>query len=164
MDAFTNSQFKYSPLVWMFHDRKINSKVKKIRERALRIVCKDSGNDLVNSVNSSATMHKRNLQLLMIEIFKTKDDLNPTFMKGIFAERYSCYSLRRANDLQLPNVMTTIYCTENIQYRSCLLWSSLPSFLKDCCTIQEFKRKIKQWTGNSCTCRLCRVFIKDLGF
>ena len=32
----------------------------------------------------------------------------------------------------------------NIQYRGCLLWSSLPIFLKDCSTIQEFKRKNKK--------------------
>ena len=164
MDAFIKSQFNYCPLVWMFHDRTINSKVNKIRERALRIVCKDGGNDFVNNVNSSATTHQRNLQLLMIEIFKTKNDLNPTFMKDIFAERDNYYSLRNINHLQLPKVRTTIYGTENIQYRGCLLWSSLPSFLKDCSTIQEFKRNIKQWNGDSCTCRLCRVFIKDLGF
>ena len=164
MDAFINSQFNYSPLVWMLHDRTNNPKVNKIRERALRIVYKGSGNDLVNNVNSSATTHKRNLQLLMIEIFKTKNDLNPTFMKGIFAERGSYYSLRRVNDPQLQKVSTTIYGTENIQYRGCLLWSSLPSFLKGCCTIQELKRKIKRWTGDSCTCRLCRVFIKNLWF
>ena len=68
------------------------SKVNKIHERALRIVCKDSGNDFVNNVNSSVTTHKRNLQLLMIEILKTKNDLNPTFMKDNFAE-LSIYSL-----------------------------------------------------------------------
>ena len=145
-------------------DRTINNKVNKIRERALRIVCKDSENDFVNNVNSSVTSHKRNLQLLMIEIFKTKNDLSPTFMKDIFAERDSYYSLRNASHLQLPKVRTPIYGTETIQYRGSLLWSSLPSFLKDCSTIEEFKRKIKQWNGDSCTCRLCRVFIKDLGF
>ena len=89
---------------------------------------------------------------------------NPTFMKDIFAERDNYYSLRNINHLQLPKVRTTIYGTENIQYRGCFLWSSLPSCLRDCSTIQEFKRKIKQWNGDSCTCRLCRVFIKDLGF
>ena len=81
MDAFTKSQFNYCPLVWMFHDRTINSKVNKIRERALRIVCKDRGDDFVNTVNNFVTPHQHNLQLLMLEIFKTKNDLNPTFMK-----------------------------------------------------------------------------------
>ena len=108
MDAFINSQFNYCPLVCMFHDRTINSKVSKIRERALQIVCKDSGNYFVNNVNSSVTTHRRNLQLLMLEIFKTKNDLIPTFMKDIFAERDKYYSLRNINHLQLPKVRTTI--------------------------------------------------------
>ena len=124
----------------------------------------DSGNDFVNTVNNSVTTHQRNLQLLMIEIFKTKNDLNPTFMKDILAGRDKYYSLRNINHLQLPKVRTTMYGTENIQYRGCLLWYSLPSFLKDSSTIQEFKRKITQWNGDSCTCRLCRVFIKDFEF
>ena len=51
----------------------------------------------------------------MIEIFKTKNDLNPTFMKDIFAERDGYYSLRNLSHLQLLKVRTTIYGTENIQ-------------------------------------------------
>ena len=70
MDAFIKLQFNYCPLAWMFHDRTINSNLNKICERALQIVCEDSGNDFVNNVNSSVTTHKRNLQLLIIEIFK----------------------------------------------------------------------------------------------
>ena len=42
MDAFIKLQFNY---------RTINSKLNKIREQALQIVCKDSGNDFVNIVN-----------------------------------------------------------------------------------------------------------------
>ena len=128
MDAFIRLQFNYCPLVWMFHDRTINSKVNKIRERALRIVCKDSGNDFLNAVNNSVTTHQRNLQLLMIEIFKTKNDLNPTFMKDVFTERDNYHSLRNINHFQLPKVRTRKYGTENIQYRGCLLWASLKFF------------------------------------
>ena len=40
--AFIESQFKYCPLVWMFHGRKINDKINKLHERALWIVYKDT--------------------------------------------------------------------------------------------------------------------------
>ena len=40
MNSFINSQFNYCPLVWMFHDRMLNSKLNVIRERALRQACK----------------------------------------------------------------------------------------------------------------------------
>ena len=96
MDAFITSQFNYCPLVWMFHDRRANAKINKVTERALRIACNDSGNNSMNNYcnyNKSLTVHQCNLQLLMIEIFKTKNNLNPTFMKDIFVVKNSYYSL-----------------------------------------------------------------------
>ena len=41
MKTFIQSQFNYSPLVWMFHNRTLNHKINKLHERALRIVYKD---------------------------------------------------------------------------------------------------------------------------
>ena len=95
---------------------------------------------------------------------KTKSNLNPTFMKDIFVVKNSYYSLRNPNHFQLPNVRTTIYGIENIQFRGCSLWSSLPNSMKNSEPLQEFKRRIKHWDEISCNCRLCKVFIKDIGF
>ena len=41
MRAFVISQFSYCPLIWMFHDRGVNSKSNHIHERALRIAYQD---------------------------------------------------------------------------------------------------------------------------
>ena len=41
MRTFIQSQFNYSPLVWIFHNRTLNHKINKLHERALRIVYKD---------------------------------------------------------------------------------------------------------------------------
>ena len=74
----------------MFHDRRANAKLNKVFERALKITCSDSGNSCVNNScnpNKSQTVYQRNLQLLMIEVFKIKSNLNQTFMKDIFAEK-----------------------------------------------------------------------------
>ena len=40
--AFFTIQFSYCPLIWMFHSRKPSSKIKKLHERCLRIVCSDN--------------------------------------------------------------------------------------------------------------------------
>ena len=39
--AFVESQFKYCPIVWMFHSRRTNSKINRLHERALGIVYDD---------------------------------------------------------------------------------------------------------------------------
>ena len=38
MKAFAHSQFRYCPLIWMFHVRNLNNKINRIHECALRIV------------------------------------------------------------------------------------------------------------------------------
>ena len=39
--AFFESQFKYFPLVWMFHGREVNQRINRLNERILRIVYND---------------------------------------------------------------------------------------------------------------------------
>ena len=39
--VFVESQFKYCPIVWMFHSRRTNKKINRLHERALRIVYDD---------------------------------------------------------------------------------------------------------------------------
>ena len=104
MNTFVMSQFSFCPLIWMFHDRRINNKVNKIHERALRIAYKDSHSCFESLLkrNNSVSLHQRNLQLLLVEIFKTKENLNPSFMKDIFVERTENCNLRSENTLQLP--------------------------------------------------------------
>ena len=105
-----------------------------------------------------------NLQLVMIEIYKTKHSLNPTFMRDVFAERNNQHNLRNENHLRLPVAKTTTYGLETIEYRGCLLWSTLPPEIKDSKSLSEFKRKIKKWDGNSCLCRLCKIYVRNLRF
>ena len=68
-------------------DRVLNSKLSLIHERALRLICKSSESECEDLMKRTLTTHKHDLQLLMIEIYKRKYSLNPTFMRGIFAER-----------------------------------------------------------------------------
>ena len=100
MNSFIRSQFNYCPLVWMFHERATNLKLNRIHERALQLVCKDSESELEKLKKKYGNIHLHNLQLLMIEIFETKNNLNPTFMKNIFTERNIQYSLRSENHLR----------------------------------------------------------------
>ena len=110
------------------------------------------------------TIHQHILQLLMIEVLKTKNNLYPTFMKNIFTERDLQYNLRSKTHLQLPNVKTARRRIENIQYIGHYLWTSLPGEIKDSGTLPDFKQKTKSWKGSTCICRLAKIFINGVGF
>ena len=71
MKAFLASEFGYCVLVWMFHSRKLNGRINKLHERALRIVYQDyvsSFTELLEK-DKSTTIHNRNIQLLATELF-----------------------------------------------------------------------------------------------
>ena len=118
MKAFILSQFNYCPLVWMFCDRTLNNKINRIHERALRITYKDITSDYDTMLlrDNAVPIHIRNLQLLMTEVYKTKWELNPSFMKEIFVEKRSPYGLRSCHDLLLPKVRITCHCTYGIVF------------------------------------------------
>ena len=87
--TFILSQLNYCPLVWMFCDRAPDNKINRLHEKALRIASRNKTfdfNTLLLQSNAVST-HKRNLQLLMIEIYKTTQNLNPSFMKEIFVQK-----------------------------------------------------------------------------
>ena len=94
-------------------------------------------------------IHIRNLQLLMTEIYKTKWELNPSFMKEIFVEKHSPYGIRSCDNLQLPQARTTCNGLDTISFRGCRLWQALPNDIKQSNTLSSFNRRIKLWKGES---------------
>ena len=98
--TFIESQFSYCPLVWMFHNRDINNRINRLHERALRLVYNDFEipfQELLH-IDKACTIHQRNIQTLALEIFKTKNNLNPEFVKDIFEDKRDAgYNLRRNN-------------------------------------------------------------------
>ena len=166
MRALVTSQFQYFPLVWMFHSRKMNNKINRLHERALRIAYKHHTSSFVSLLEKdrSVTIRQKNAQLLMTEMFKTTNNLNPSFMDQIFLKRSVPYNLRNTNTFLLPMTHTVNHGTETIRYRGQRIWHSLPQEIKDSNPVQKFKNKIKYWKKEGCDCRLCRQFIPRLGF
>ena len=95
----------------------------------------------------------------MTEMFKTTNNLNPSFMDEIFLKRSVTYNLRNANTFLLPMVHTVNYGTEKIRYRGQRIWHSLPQEIKDSNSVQQFKNEIKYWNNEGCRYSLARLFI-----
>ena len=164
--TFIMSHFSYCPLVWMFHDRASNNKINKIHERALRIIHKDSTSNFQELLNksNSVSVHQRNLQLLLTEIYKTVHNLNPTFMTQVFEKKDVSYNLRESNSLTLPKANTTLYGIDTVRYIGKKLWQVLPTEIKESKSLEVFKQEIKLIKNFDCSCRLCKNFVPSLGF
>ena len=44
------------------------------------------------------------------------------------------------------------------------VWSIVPIEIKETNSLKEFKKKIKSWKVSNCPCKLCRSYIKGVGY
>ena len=166
MKAFIESQFGYCPLIWMFHSRKLNNKINKLHERALRLIYKDQDSTFEEllSKDKSFTVHHRNLQKLATEMYKAKNKLSPSFMNSIFPYSQNQYNMRISQNFKTHNIKTVYKGSETIAFRGPIIWRLVPEDIKSSKSLTEFKAKIEKWRPDGCTCRICKVFVNGLGF
>ena len=86
MKTFVIFQFRYCPLVFVFHSRKLNDRINSIYERAISVTCQDYQSTFLqlSQKDNSLTVHQRNLPFLATKTFKAKNDVSPEIMKGVF--------------------------------------------------------------------------------
>ena len=165
MNSFFLSQFNYCPLIWMCHSRRLNNRINRLHERSLRIVYSDdiSTYEELLSRDQSFTIHERNIKYLAIELFKVKNGIAPNFMNEIFTlnenNRYCSKQIFVTN-----NVRTVNNGTETLSYLGPKIWLILPDDIKMSNSLTEFKNKVRHWKPKGCPCRLCKVYINQVGF
>ena len=116
------------------------------------------------SKDKSATIHQRNLQVLVIEIFKTKNELNPKIMEELFTFKKVDYNLWRNTSPKIGNLKTVYYGTESLTNLCAKIWNLLPSEYKELKSLSMFKPRISNWVTDECPCRMCKSYVADIGF
>ena len=166
MKTFVISQFNYWPLVWMFHSRKLIHRINIIHESAIRVAYQGYQSTFLQLLqkDNSVTIHQRNLQVVVTEVFKAKNDLSE-IMKEVFQLKEPSYSLRsKENNLVRGNVKTTHYGIHSTKYLAPKIWNLVPDQIKHCGSLTKFKHFIKSWSPSDCPCGLCKTCIAQIGF
>ena len=81
-NSFIMSQFNYCPLIWIFCGKVANNDLNRTHKRALRILFNDytsTFNELLHRGNE-CTIHQKNLQKLMLEVYNSLTQQNPSFL------------------------------------------------------------------------------------
>ena len=147
MNAFILSQFSYCPLIWMFHSRKLNHRITKIHECALRIVYNDhqcTFEELLEKDNSF-TIHKGNLQKLAIEMLKVNNGLLVQLVgeNFHFVENHYNFIHESGKKFKVDHVETETCGKQSISYFRPKIWNSIRQEIKNVTTLAAFKTKIK---------------------
>ena len=66
--------------------------------------------------------------------------------------------------LSRVNMHSTQYGTESIGNLGAKIWNLVPVHMKDLKALSTFKNQIKKWIPKDCPCRLCKVYVAQVGF
>ena len=109
------------------------------------------------------TIHRRNVQLLAIELFKHNKGLSPQIMNNLFEDKdYTGPNLRSQTEYQLPKINSVLYGENSLRYLGPKIWDIIPRELKSLESLGKFKSAIKTWIPLNCPCRLCKDYIQGL--
>ena len=103
-------------------------------------------------------MNVTRLRSLCIEMFKTLNSINPTFINDIFELRKTNRAIRNQYkpNLEVPIINQVNLGTESIRYLGPEIWNSLSFHIKLSESLTTFKRIIKNWDTVSCKCPICQ--------
>ena len=166
LESFVKSQFSYCPLVWMFSNRALNSRIDKLQERSLRILYKDDMSTFEELLekDNAITVHDHNIQLLATEMYKVKNDIMPNVLSEFVTIREQNYNSRQPSDFLRDRANSTNYGIESIRILGPKIWDLVPNEMKLASNLNSFKERISKWKIKKCPCRLCKIFIQGVGY
>ena len=141
------SNFSYCPLIWLFCTKGANNEINRTRKRVLRALYGDYESTFEELLDrdKSKTIHKKNLQLLMTEVYRTINNLNPEYMWKFFTKRDVPYGLSSSELCKIPSVNSQRYGINSLSYRVSLLWDELSDEMKLTTSAKIFKKKYDTW-------------------
>ena len=162
MKKFVQCQFGYCPRVWMFHSRKVNSKINHSQERSLRIVYNDYITSFENLLkkDNSFKIHDKNIQSLAIERFKVEKGMANSILCDIFPLKSIDYNMRSQTDFFVSSVNTTHF---GLSFES-KRWNMVLLKLKLLDDVEMFKSGIRKWEPRQCECTLCLPYVHSISY
>ena len=124
MKYFTETQFGYCQLVWMFHDWVLNRKTNHLHERSLQIVYRDSISSfqVLLQKDRSFTIHHRNIQSLATELTKIEENPSNEIMSSIFLPGLMKHNLKTQSDFIRNSVNTCKYGLNLLRFFASKVW------------------------------------------
>ena len=78
-------------------------------------------------LDNSVTVHQKNLQVLVTEIYKVKNGIAPEIMKDIFELQGPLYNLRSScNQFRRGNIKAVHYGLQSVRYLGPKIWDLVP--------------------------------------
>ena len=151
----------------MFYVRKLNNEFNKLHERFLRIVYTDNASSFEELLETdiSVSVHHRNIQALVNELYKILNGLPLEIMKEVFPfSEITSYNTRNKRKFHPRSIKLFNFCSETLSHLAPKIWELLSIEITNVDLLASFKRAIKKWKPINCLCRLCRTYVFQVCF
>ena len=147
-----------SYLLFALFSAKSLNKVESLQKKAVRFLYEDyvSSYEELLPKTGKETMKVNRLRSLCIEIYKSINNINPTYMNELFKLRKTSRVVRSKLNLDRPAINQVSFGDKNLRYYGSKIWNSLPFHIKSSENLEAFKNIIKNWNDVSCKCKACQ--------
>ena len=134
------TQFVYCPLIWMLCFKTDIQRVE------IQVVYNNymATYDELLALDNKLKTHQKHLKFLDIEICKSKNKLNQSFMWKTYKGGNIPYSWRRGTSLTIRNVNTQKYGINSLNFKGRVFWNNIPIKFKKFKFLQKFKPLLEQ--------------------
>ena len=108
--------------------------IDKVHGKTLSVILGDQLSDIYS--------HHENIQSLMIEMFKIKNELAPPIMVSMFQRRNEYYNLRNFQAFLTEKKITMHYGLETLSFWSPRVWALLTENIKEVESLKTFKKNL----------------------
>ena len=86
-------------------------------------------------------------------------------MKQVFDFQESYYNLLSdTSQFGRENIKTSHYGIQTVKFLGPKTWNMVLQNIKNCKSLQEFRKLIKIWKPEACSCRMYKKCIANIGF
>ena len=160
------SHFGYCLLICIFDSRTAKSNKNHLKKWTLRIAYDEyitSFKDLLKKDNSFKIHHK-NIQSLAIELFQVKKRITNLILYDNFPLTSVDYNARSQIDFSVASVNTSHIGLKFLRYFSSKVWNMVSLERKNLNDVEMFKSKIIKWEARQCKCKLCVLYVHNIGY
>ena len=145
LKSFILCNFTYCSAVWHFCGKTNTDRLERILKRALRFVFRDYASSYVTLLERAGlvTLEEGRLYAFIVEMFKSRNGLAPSFLWDSFNNKSTPYELRRVSMLEVPRKRSTKHGLHSFSFVGPKLWNAIPNDIKNSKTVSIFKQKLK---------------------
>ena len=166
----------------MFCSPKLNHRINRLHERALRIAYSDyvSSFEELLIKDKSTTIHQKNLRVVAVEMYKISHNMSPIFMEDLVTDIDTKYHTRSRYKVELDEncnatcskklnyypkkANTSSFGLQSFSWLGPKIWALIPDELKNIKSLATFKDKLKKFEFENCPCKLCKEYIQGVGY